>query len=76
MNTVARVLKSYSGGSKKLNLISPVLIFKLGLPPCHGWVFSLIDFLGLKELCEKMNVNGSLGMDRPQEIIFNWWRST
>lgn len=33
------------------NLISPVLIFKLGLPPCHGWVFSLIDFLGLKELC-------------------------
>ena len=32
---------------------------------------SSVDFLGLKELCEKMNVNGSLGMDRPQEIIFN-----
>jgi len=31
-------------------ILNPALIFKLAMPPFHGWLFSLIDSIGINEL--------------------------
>lgn len=37
-------------------MLTPALLFKLALPPFHGWLFSLINNIGLKELAVLLTI--------------------